>query len=472
MTAKDRQKTVRLHVGALSEALVHNISDLEDRFAKLGTVVKSFEIHQKPLLGYYYGYLTMRLSKSQLLKLRSSFNGVRYKGAQLTVNLARPDHQQQWEKDVRRNDGKSADRKRNAMFARKRVARIQKAHANPFDLYNNLQGRMRKTPRKGDLKNMPTRVIINGKLRIPKCRKTKLWGYDKTKNAKDLSFQYSNGKWKDGNGHVIERHVRKNVLSLPSAFEEDTKEQTEDMDQDLDEEINEEEGRNNALLESLMGSYDFDKPAEANEDLSSSYESGSEYELEGPEDSDNDEDYDIKHTNCVKPTQKSLVEEYKQQHPEYLNKKEPNSDEQDNEDLDEEFIPSFGSKPETNEVASNGNDTEKLRSLLNPETASGFKFFEGESDESDEEKEKSSKARQAIIEEHIKPNRNFGLFFAHFESPFLVAQTQVAKLKDFKVGEDYKYEDWFFDNRGQLNRAFRRRRREAERRRRRSRRIL
>ncbi|VEU20568.1 DEKNAAC101428 [Brettanomyces naardenensis] len=441
----DRSRTLRLHVGGLSKSLVEDISDLEDRFSKVGTIVTPFEIRHKPVAEYNYAYVTMRLTKEELRKLQSSFNGVQYKGSKLTIGLARPDYHERWLKNSRRQDMKVSDRRKNSELARLRNIRIEEAHNNPFDAFCVVRGRLRETPRKIDPKKMTMRVLIGGKLKFPRSKKNKLWGYDKTRKPRDLSYECIGGKWRDGNGHIIERHVRQHALMEPSEYEEEAEAAVEE------EEIGAERDRNTGLLESLMGNYDFEKPVDL-EDDNSEYESGTEFEDGKIEISDDEEATDVK----TRSDGKSALEEYQKQHPEFTKKEK---------------------EPATVEKVASSDDTEKLRSLLNP-PESDFKFSFGGPQEDEDElspivSTAASVSAPSIIEPSIPapsvsipsitaaPRKDVGLFFTHFESPFLVAQTQLSRLQQLNAGKDLDYEKWFWANRGDLNRTFRRKRRDA-----------
>lgn len=489
MAAIERQHTVRLHVGNLSPELVKDIADLEDRFSRFGKVVKPFEIYNKSISGYCFAYLTMRLTKKQLQKIRSSFNGVRFKQAKISVSVAKPTFQQEWLKSIKRPDDKTNERKKNATLAWKRKERIEHVNDNPFEKVYVVKGRMRKTARKVDPRKSTMRVYVNGKLRMSNLKKTKLWGYDKGRTARDLSWEFSSGKWRDGNGHIIERHTRQHIMQDSASFEENLAETVEHEDEsmknsdgDLDEEIQQEKSRDLNLLESLMGNYDFEKPVEVDEvdEVDDASIDGSDYELNGvdipsEEETEEHDSYGVSRPKCADKEHKSLVDEYQKQHPEYLRKEVEDGDEEDDEEEEEKKEEenekkdkNHNNKNENNElnVIEDKNDTEKLRSLLNPETESGgFKFsFNGEVEDSKSQVENEVPDVKKIEEETtILPERrkDVGLFFTHSDSPFLSAQSQLSKLKLINVDKDYGYNKWFWDNRGQLNRLFRRRRREA-----------
>lgn len=148
-------------------------------------------------------------------------------------------------------------------------------------------------------------------------------------------------------------------------------------------------------------------------------------------------------------------------------------------DSDDEFIPNFGTNP---------NNTETLRTLFNPAESSGFKLALSEDDEDVDQlaqKQLEDLAEQQKLLKQIKKKQEaetlklqthkFGLFWPHFDSPFLQTQSQLKKIdssvklpgdeekaedKEDKEGES-AYEKWFWQQRGELSRECKRRRRDV-----------
>lgn len=168
------------------------------------------------------------------------------------------------------------------------------------------------------------------------------------------------------------------------------------------------------------------------------------------------------------------------------------------EDSEEELVPSFGEK------ATPVNDTETLRGLFNPgqvqqkdneETSTGFKLALSEEDDIDYEKEDINAAQQEELLQQIKSKQQeqehiemkalkaarFGLFWHHFDSPFLQTQSQLNKVGTFEENaklpgeedgnladnnddnDESPYEKWFWEKRGELSRECKRRKRDVSR---------
>ncbi|KAH3661531.1 hypothetical protein OGAPHI_006379 [Ogataea philodendri] len=392
----------RIYVGAIAPSLVDNIGDLEKRFEKFGKIEKGFSLHTKEILGYHYGYIMMHIADDQLAKLIRSLNGVNYKGSKLVIQEARPDYRTRWEKDSRRQDTKIKDRQLRDRIAKCRLERIAKKDVNPFELSQVIKGRERKDPRKINPAKITMRTNVKGVLKIVRGRKTKVWGYNKNKHPVDLVWRYIDGEWRDGNDHTVEK-VKTDINMGETELE-----------------INDEKERTNKMLESWMDSFDFEKPMELDDEEVFEQPDVVGGEING--------DFEIEKSEPVEEPAE-----------------EPQVSEEEDEDIDTEFLPSFLKKPTepVEEQTDSKNTTETLRTLLN-----------------------STETEQAPVVEEPVPvaappsvSRKFALFFSHSDSPFLSAQTQIASLPTVQLGEDY--DKWFWENRGEMNRYFRRRRRDV-----------
>lgn len=517
VVSKDAQRSIRIHVGGISKELASSLTDLENRFSKIGSIEKSFEIHEKPVLDYRFAYITMKLDKSGFSKLKKNWEGVRFKGSKLTIAVAKDDYQTLWKNDTKRQDTKILDRQKRELTAFNRKMRIAEANVNPFKLALVTKGRFRKTPRKTDLKNLTVRVNINGKLKIIKCKKSKLWGVDKNKKIKDLTYRFIAGEWRDGNDHVVDRLSDKVIVFDKGITVEDNDQNNEILADEVHQEFLEEQSRTNQLLANMLGKYDFDKPLDLEDDVGE-VEAGYDYELDYNNNSEKEEEEEendngseqvivnynnIPEKNCVHPSPEKLVEQYNNQSNVinfdedkeegddfYSNLKSQNQKleeacivennidddyddefiptfmqtnsmvtnaqdeekQQNSEDEEEEFIPKFGQAVAN---ANGGNTTEKLRALLDT------------SNIADKEKPVNislNHPNDIEILPSLKKTRDVGLFFSHFDSPFLVAQTQINKLRQVRISEELNYDEWFWNNRGELNREFRRLRRDVLRR--------
>lgn len=181
------------------------------------------------------------------------------------------------------------------------------------------------------------------------------------------------------------------------------------------------------------------------------------------------------------------VEETLEEDEEIEEHQEDQEDQEDNEEESEdEFIPTFGSEKQTN-------NTETLRSLFNPETApieekkeSTFKLGLSEDDEDITENTGFNSQHQEEILEQIKQKQEenaisetknqYGLFWTHFDSPFLQSQSQLSKIGNpedniilpgesdtitTQDDEETPYEKWFWKMRGEVSRECKRRRRDV-----------
>lgn len=509
--AESGERTFRIYVGGISPSLAASIGDLQKRMEKYGRVLGDFEVHYNEVQERHFGYVTLETSATRVASLQKVMGGVNFKGSKLTVDLAKPDWQKRWEKDSRRQDTKIAQRKQRQRITDARLERISKRGVNPFEQALVSKGRLRKSARK-DVKNMTLRVEIKGRVRLIKCKKTKLWGIAKNRGIKDLTRRFIAGEWRDGSDHVIDRLVSKIVV-----FGNDGITVEDYEDKPVEQELTEEQGKTNKVLAGLLSQYDFDRPVELEEDEDPL--GGSDYEFNKNSDGEEEEIVDVKYEvpakDCVKPSQETIVKEYLEEHPELLHQSglpapynedddedddefykslRPAQEEEDyeaalenerkpeqqviskpaeedvDEDHDDEFIPSFGGKSEGEaiselapadesedefipsfgkaEESTQANTTEALRSLLNPiETT-----------------QRRTEEIQPVMEDVPVPTFNhkksLGLFFAHFDSPFLVAQSQVNKFPAVDMEED-NWDKWFWENRGDLNREFRRRRRDV-----------
>lgn len=457
-------------------------------------------------------------------------------------------------------------------------------------------GRHRKTPR-GRIYNVKKlqsmRININGELKQIKCYKTKIWGMDQTKTLKDLTWSYSNGVWKGGDDHIIERVSQRkvdlnnvNLISCgingtaASNYGNETTTPIIEYDGDDEEEkLKQERLKNNAVLASLFNKYDFDKPLEIEEDTKIDenditfdskgrkvvkrydYEAEGKLNNEDEEKEQQDEDmesdgsfdysaiqnYKKQAESNFKPEQyydeddegneldldtigekfttEAIRESYDQSHnietentDEKIESNQEQSEESeaqvedeneteepiqrqiDDNSEEENLTPSFG-KPTTN-------NTETLRSLFNPNQASdpskeantGFKLsLDDDEDIEQNESNILSEQQQKDLLKQIKlkqrqdqqddesvvatSTRNkFGLFWPHFDSPFLQTLSQLNKIgninenvklpgdeDDITVAEnnddveENPYEKWFWSKRGELMRECKRRKRDVNR---------
>lgn len=164
-----------------------------------------------------------------------------------------------------------------------------------------VKGRLRKTARPASYfarKEQSLRILVNGELKTYKFHKTKLWGVEKNKTARDLTFVYEAGVWKSGDGHAVERvQVKRPCLASTSASTsaplphscaisgEDAAQyghkDTGDIpvDDATTPSIDDgEQSKNKSILAKLFNSFDFDKKLEVEEVLD---EEGITYDSKG-----------------------------------------------------------------------------------------------------------------------------------------------------------------------------------------------
>ncbi|OWB55971.1 hypothetical protein B5S28_g1860 [[Candida] boidinii] len=599
---EEKSHPVRVFIGSVSGSITAD--DLGKRLVRYGKVEKEIEKHQKPAIDTWFGYATLYTTDKEFKKLRKDLNGMSWKGAKLVIDKAKPDFKTEWEKDSRRQDTKIKQRRIRERLVAKRAERI--SHRDEVNYNRNvIPGRMRVSKRKADFKKLLLKVNVKGVIKMIRCRKTKLWGFDKSRTARDLVARFVNGEWRDGTDHVVDRLTVKkfiqhaqphDVADLFGIDMNEDKANNANGEEGIDEDQHEEREKNNKLLESLLAGFDFDRPVEVEEKEEGA---GKDYEYGGIDAMDED-NYNNGYNantdkNCNVPSQKDIVAEYEsnnkavvsfddeidstksrkldedeesddefynklvqksvnesenldgseqqdakekineskkqdKSHKEESNKgnKNDNNDIQD-EDVDTEFLPTFGAKSSkegdeddddnsedndkdddssddssdeedssddsddeneedkaddseeeefipsfggSNESA-NENKTEALRALLNPvesESSGLFTAFAEEDDDIDKSKQifdEKDIIKPGEIESQdtfVPPpvtNKNLGLFFTHFDSPFYSAQAQISKFPLINVQDKLNYDNFFFEQRGEMNREFRRRRRDA-----------
>jgi len=394
------------------------------------------------------------------------------------------------------------------------------------------------------------RILINGELKFSKCYKTKLWGFERNKSLNDLTYKFVNGVWRSGDNHIIDTNTNTRKLMHEkcgitgdgaTSYGQDIAHDNEESTDDENQLLSQENAKNKAVLAAMFSKFDFDKPVEVEDDPLGIdkedilYDSKGrrkvvryDYEIQGGLDSDNEDDFemeDLNQANTIIETYKSSVEKpqqevyfdeddegneidldelgqqytteaikhkYDAEHEfEVVTTKEDPTTKAEgaqDEDIDDEFMPTFGSMPQTAVL----NDTETLRTLFNPNDGDkgGFKLALSEDDEDiDEEKVVDTKQQEDLLqqikkqqeEEFIKQQAaKFGLFWYHADSHFLQTQTQLSKIAQDNVklpGEqdeslaanaleqdrETDYEKWFWSMRGEISRECKRRKRDVNR---------
>lgn len=265
--------------------------------------------------------------------------------------------------------------------------------------------------------------------------------------------------------------------------EEDEEDEVDDEDEEPEKEAEsaeiDEENIEEEKIEEEKNEKSMDVEPEAN--VSSSSES------EDSDDSDSGSDSDDSNSDSDSDSDSDSEPEIEHKNQQDKTVEETAAD----SDSEEDLMPKF-TAPQTNST------TEHLRSLfnlgLNQETTPGFSLAVPE-DDIDEDKQAQEEAeRQKLLdqikkkqeeerenqEQKLTNKRKVGLFWSHFESPFLQTQTQLSKIghvgQKIKLpgekedealenveGEEDDYEKWFWSMRGTIGRECKKRKREVTR---------
>jgi nucleolar protein 8 len=460
----------RLFIGNISTQLYATPEDLKARISRFGELKSEFELHFNDVKQLGFGYIEVELNDKAFAKLKSTLHGLKYKGSNLVIDEAKPNYKQRWERDAQRsNVEKQARMIRTEWEFYKKLSNIQKSLKDRQEI---IPGRLRKVLRK-DLKHTTLRVNFNGTVKVVKCYKKKLWGYEKNKKLRDLVYRYQNNLWKDGNDHIVERVSQlkikqgDNQLTIQQLNVRDDDRLLKEFGDEEEEEMELE--KNSKVLASILGNFDFDKPLEINEEVDEF--GGSDYEY-NKSDLEVDED-DFR----LKPADVSQIEyvkegEFGKDIPKAVHYDEDDDDDDDeamDQDEDLNFIPTFGQQEEqvkevhSTLVEGTVSNTETLRTLFNEDRGASFNLIEV----SDEDIDRSKQPIQVEIERPEQPiasiapkvKHSKGLFFAHLDSPFLVAQTQLNKLNT-----NVDFSEWdkeFWEKRGEWTTEFKRRKRDV-----------
>ncbi|EDO15303.1 hypothetical protein Kpol_1038p9 [Vanderwaltozyma polyspora DSM 70294] len=485
----------RVFVGNLNNDIDGCLDDLYKRFQKFGKCEQeSFEKHSN------FAFLNMSFSDdSSFSTLKQNYNKLKFKGNILRIDLAKPDWQTAWnqqnEKDLK-DDLKLS--KFNAKQNWKHYKKLENIDKSWIDRKQVISGRMRETPRpKAQLRNITFRVDVNGSLKVYKCYKNKLWGYDRDKDIKDLSYKFIAGKWRNGYDHIVDRldYTRsKQSIGLRDEIHILSKQDGENIE-DADEEILEEEAereKNTDALSQVLQNFDFDNPVsvfdsddefeinanKASVDKSSKNKTKDEYEEDYNQNYKKDynqnykKDYNQNYNEEYDDDYNQNYDEENYEEPSIPDSKTKNEEKHSKEEESEdEFIPSFPSQPDPNFVATEGtiSNTDTLRSLFNPDKPNdSFTLIKGSNEDIDQDKKITDALpdTMGINEDDKTTSFNQGykqsLFFPHLDSPFLVGQTQLTKIKSIKE-EDIlaNWENEFWDNRGLWTRELKRLKRDA-----------
>ncbi|SCU99004.1 LANO_0F00452g1_1 [Lachancea nothofagi CBS 11611] len=445
----------RVYVGNVIQDHEASLRELRPRFERFGRCLSSeFESHG------HFAYMNMEFNdEAGYSKLKQSLNGVRFKGNVLKVDQAKLSWQQRWDDDQKNEERVGIEREKQLLKQQWEYhKKIENIKMSWIDRQQILHGRMRQNPRaKAQLRNITFRVLSDGQLKVYKCSKNKLWGYEREKMPRDLVARFTDQRhWRDGNNHIVDKldYSRASSWSkhhgIGSAQETDTGllATAEDIEESSDQKTKD-------VLENLLGDFDFDKPMAIQEDEDENASSDYEYNALYQEPTDV-----MKATGKEKKQEvPKPVEEVKE-----LHVSEPEKPEEDSED---DFVPTFGNQP----VLSTKSNTEELRSLFNPEESkeATFKLMDETNEDIDETKNvlETENAQELSTEDSYvgTQNTNRGLFFPHFTSPFLQSQSQLAKLKSSQDHQELfaNWEDKFWENRATWTKEMKQKKRDADR---------
>lgn len=449
----------RVYVGNILQNQQSCLEELRDRFTKFGTCLSDdFEKHVT------FAYINMEFEdENQFQRLKNSFNNVKFKGNELRVGLAKPSWKESWHQrhEEEENQSRQMDeknRKRDWEYFKK----IENINMTWNDRRSVIPGRVRDAPRsKAQARNTTFRVNVGGSLKVYKCYKNKLWGYERNKDLKDLVCKFVNNKWRDGFDHIVDRlDYSRSKRSVASIVEQNSSASHVEGVEEVEEEAQEEEQEKEKVkdvLASVLKDFEFDKPMMLSDD--------EDFELTSSKTIGTDK------LSTTQEAVKENLDENSKLPSEPLQEKinEENDAAREGED-DEEFIPSFAAqKTEETDAGEIGN-TETLRNIFNPESNEGGSFkLIGESDEdidhdNDEEFKEVTATPQEVLQEvqPLQDKEKDYLFFPHFDSPFLVGQTKLSKLKVTDISETLNnWDETFWENRAVWTKDMKRRQRDA-----------
>ncbi|EJT42096.1 NOP8-like protein [Saccharomyces kudriavzevii IFO 1802] len=471
----------RVFVGNIFHDADQCYSELLDRFGKFGDCQEAqFEKHD------HFAFIDVKFNdEAAFNKLKKSFNNVKFKGNVLKVDEAKPSWETTWAlqhtKDLEEDIVQSIKMKKKDWEHYKKMENVAKSWKDHKEV---IAGRMRKAPRKKvQLRNITFRINVDGSLKVYKCYKTKLWGYERNKELNDLVYKFTNNFWKNGYDHIVDRldysHAAKTIRfksgskQLTISQNETSGKENADSDENMSEE---EKEKNNVILSGLLKDFDFDKPVPL-------YDSDVEpiSQVGGEEENAPEEENALEEENAPEEEEEDVeladvpeVDVSERENGILQEASEKKKELDEGQEEDHEFIPTFTGEPGQGTIS----NTETLRSLFNPsevETVSQFKLIEDSDNDIDrtkgidvgQQEEEASRPNRLDVVFPVtqatkdKDTKNF-LFFPHLQSPFLIGQTQVSKVR--ASGKETILSNWdeeFWANRGSWTRDMRRKMKDA-----------
>ncbi len=324
----------RIFVGNIFHNADDCYSELLDRFGKFGDCQDfQFEKHN------HFAFIDIRFNdEADFNKLRKSFNNVKFKGNILKVDEAKPNWETTWAvqhaKDLKEDIILNAKMKKKNWQHYKKMENVAKSWKDHKEV---IAGRMREAPRKrSQLRNITFRINVNGSLKVYKCYKTKLWGYERNKELNDLVYKFTNNFWKNGYNHIVDRLDYSRAVKTVR-FKNGLKQLTVSKDEnvcsgemDSDENMSEEEKeKNNVILNDLLKDFDFDKPMTLND----SDEELLTEQRKGEEEEEEEEEKPAKKSKKSKGKKKDESEDEEEEE-----ESDSDLDEEDDDDEFEEYV--------------------------------------------------------------------------------------------------------------------------------------
>lgn len=422
-TSSEMTESVRLHIGNMSKQLVDNLDVLKARMEKFGKITSEFEIKNKETFqDTFFGFVTMELTPKDFQKLLSAFHKVKFMNSNLVIDKARPSFNEIKEKSL--NDIIKANEEADKELALKEFKfqalqeKIRREKEDKIKRLHNystvIPGAIRKDPRVKDPRKKLNVIDITYRVRFLKFnQKTQKWEQIK----KVLKANHKQKLW----GYDKHKGPTDLVFKFLNGVWKDGNnhvvEKLKDVEIENAKPLKNEVSKTKSVLDDFLNSYDFDKPQEFD------YEQDKKEKLEAIKEK---VDYEAE-THVMTFS-----------------------------DLEDE------GQPVTN-------DLKTLKSVFNPEKEKGgFTFNLDNSDIEDVMDEDPAEVVPDPVEEvteepTVEVADKKALFFPHFDSPFLLAQTQFNKLTPYSENAEiiatWKKE---FDNvRVDLMKKFRKRRRDV-----------
>lgn len=426
-------KLTRFHVGNMPNDLSLDLEFFNKQFSKYGEIVEKIEVHQKPHVNYSFGYVTLMITDSQIKKLKSQLNNCFFMGNKITFVEAKPHYKTLLQNELILN--KSCEEIHSTLNNEKCISNFNnqilsfnlkkiECSSNKFKRHLLVKGVHRKKKRALDYfksNNQIFRVLINGKLKILKSKKVKVWGYI-DKDILELTNTFEDGIWKNAKGCILEKvsnniNVKKKINKFDCIHNTECKNSTVNFE--IDKKTKSEANDQNFLNKDLK--INFCEETIKNKDI---------IEIKKEEKLNSNSDINLLLENKNDPN--DLIETKKKTYVDNLKRLFNNQDKPDFKDINNIEFKSF---TKINELELNNSNDRKKKNT--------FSFV-------NEEDNKYKKS------DHFLNNNKKELFWIHNDSFFLSSQSQINKFEiqncfhDFPIEllnekeNDSLYVDWFW----------------------------